>query len=311
MRSSLTRGATSVSDRATPVKAGGHRVAIVLGLAPVTAVLSLLFIGPLLVALAQSLGHAPIYGVEEFPTLRYYAHVLGSSRFRIALLYTLYYAVVPTIVSTVAGVALALALRHPIRGSRVLVAVLRLPVVVPYLVGASVVVALFANGGLIARVLFALGAIGSTGDFPRVLFSAGGWGVMLVYLFKQIPFTFIVVSAALAGDGAQYEEVARSLGATPVRALWHVVLPRVVPAIVTASLLVFAFNFQTYEIPYLLGATFPNTLPVEAMRRFNAADLSRRPEAMAYLMVITAISGVVLAAYLQVYRRWERGRGRS
>lgn len=286
-----------------------RRIAIALGLAPAVGTLLVLFVGPLVVALVQSLGYAPIYRVRVFPTLEYYRRILGMTRFRVSLAYTIFYAVVPTVVSTGLGVALAVALTRQVAGIRLLRFLFRLPLVVPYLVGAAMVVALFANGGMIARILFALGAIESTGEFPRILFSSGGWGIMLVYLFKQVPFTFIVISAVLAGLGPQYEEAARTLGATRFQAFRFVVLPRIMPGVVTSSLLVFAFNFQSYEIPYLLGATFPNTLPVEALRRFNVPDVTRRPEAMAYVVVITVLSGAVLYLYLQAYRRWEQSRG--
>ncbi len=287
-----------------------RRIAICAGLAPAVLVLTALFVGPLLIALAQSLGHAPIYRITEFPSFRYYARILASSRFRVSLAYTFYYATVPTVVSTIVGASLALALRRPMKGSRLLSFFFRLPVVVPYLVGAGLVVTLFANGGLIARALYAVDAIDSTGDFPRILFSSGGWGIMLAYLFKQVPFTFVIVSSALAGEDAGLEQVARTLGASPLRALRHVVIPRTIPAIISSSLLVFAFNFQTYEIPYLLGATFPNTVPVEALRIFNLVDVRRRPEAMAYLIVITLVSGIVMYLYLRTYRMWERSKGR-
>ena len=290
-------------------RASRRRIRIALGLAPAAITLAVLFVVPLLVALVQSLGHAPIYRVRLFPTLQFFRQVLGSSRFRIATVYTIYYAVVPTVVSTVLGVALAVAFSRQIRGKRILSFFFRLPLVVPYLVGAAMVVALFANGGLIARLLYTWGLIESTGQFPRILFSAGGWGIMLVYLFKQVPFTFIIVSAVLAGVGPEYEEAARTLGATRTQAFRYILLPRIMPGVVTSSLLVLAFNFQSYEIPYLLGATFPNTLPLEALRRFNVPDLTRRPEAMAYVIVITVMSGVILYTYLRAYRRWERSRG--
>lgn len=282
---------------------------IAAGLAPAVVTFAVLFAVPLVVAVVQSLGHAPMYGVRTFPTLDYYSRVVQSSRFRVSVLYTLYYAILPTIVSTVLGTALAIAFSRPLRGRHALSFFLRLPIVVPYLVGAALVVALFANGGIISRILYALGVIGGTSDFPRVLFSSSGWGIMLVYLFKQVPFTFLVINAVLAGIGPEYEEAARTLGATPRQAVRYILLPRLMPGIVTASLLVFAFNFQSYEIPYLLGSTFPSTLPVEAMRRFNLPTVARRPEAMAYVVVITLLSGLILFAYLRAYRRWERYRG--
>lgn len=286
-----------------------RRSAIVLGLAPAVSVLLLLFVGPLVLALVQSLGYAPIYGVRQFPTLEFYRVVLASSRFRGALAYTLLYALVPTVLATFIGTALAVAASGRLRGLRALSFFVRLPLVVPYLVGAALVVALFSNGGLLARVLYWLGLIEGTGDFPRILFSSGGWGIMLVYLFKQVPFTFVVVSSVLAGIGTDLQEAARTLGASPWKAFRFVVLPRIMPGIVTSSLLVFAFNFQSYEIPLLLGPSFPGTLPVEALRRFQLPNVARRPEAMAYVMIITALSGVILFLYLRAYRRWERSRG--
>lgn len=290
-------------------KARRRQLSIFLGLAPALSVLTVLFVGPLALALIQSLGYAPIFGVREFPTLRFYTAVLGSTRFRLAFWYTMLYALVPTILSTIFGTWLAVAARARMRGVRFLSFFVRLPLVVPYLVGAALVVALFSNGGLVARVLFAVGIIQNTGDFPRILFSAGGWGIMLVYLFKQVPFTFVVVSSVLAGIGPELQEAARTLGASPWRAFRHVVLPRIFPGIVTSSLLVFAFNFQSYEIPLLLGPSFPGTLPVEALRRFQLPTIARRPEAMAYVMIITALSGGILFLYLRAYRRWERSRG--
>ncbi len=278
-------------------------------LAPAVGTLLALYVGPLLFALLQSLGHAPIYRVTIFPSLVFFQRVLGAPRFWISLYYTLYYAVVPTVLATVAGVVLALLLNRTFRGRRFFSFFLRLPVVVPYLVGAAMVVALFSNGGLIARVLYAAGMIEQTGDFPRILFTSGGYGIMLAFLFKQIPFTTMVVGSVLAGVDPEYEEVARTLGASRRQTFRYVLLPRILPGVVTASILVFAFNFESYEIPYLLGATFPNTLPVEALRRFNAPDYTRRPEAMAYVVVIALVSGLLLFLYLRAYRRYERSRG--
>ena len=62
-------------------------------------------------ALLQSLGYAPIYGINEFPTLRYYEEMFLDKSFRISLFYTFYYSLVPTIVGTALSIYLALALR--------------------------------------------------------------------------------------------------------------------------------------------------------------------------------------------------------
>lgn len=307
--SGLSAPGESVAARWARRQRRMRRVTIAAMLAPAIGTLMVLYVGPLLLTLFQSFGHAPIYRVTVFPSLEYYSRVLTSTRFWVSLWYTLYYAFVPTIISTVVGVVLALLMNRSFWGARFFTFFFRLPLVVPYLVGAGMVVALFANGGLFARAFYALGMIEQTGDFPRILYSSNGYGIMLVYLFKQIPFTTMIVGSVLAGVSSDYEEVARTLGASRWKTFWHVILPRIMPGVVNASILVFAFNFQSYEIPYLLGATFPNTLPVEALRRFNVPDYTRRPEAMAYVVVIALISGVILFFYLKGYRRYERSKG--
>ena len=83
------------------------------------------------------------------------------------------------------------------------------------------------------------------------------------------------------------------------------------PGIVAATLIVFPFNFGSFEIPYILGADFPNTLPVQAWRVFDDADYTRRLGAMAIVMTISFISGITLLVYLMLYRRYEIIRGRQ
>ena len=84
-----------------------------------------------------------------------------------------------------------------------------------------------------------------------------------------------------------------------------------IPGIVAATLIVFPFNFNSFEVPFILGADFPNTLPVQAWMTFDNADYSRRLGAMAIVMTISFISGVMLLMYLLFYRNYERRRGRQ
>jgi putative spermidine/putrescine transport system permease protein len=280
-------------------------------LAPAILVLALLFVGAMVTALLQSFGYAPLYGINEFPTLRYYRELLALPAFWQSVFYTFYYAVVPTIVGAVISIYLALVLRKRFAGKRLFQYIYKLPLMVPYLVGVALVIVLFSNGGVFARMLYAVGIIESTRDFPRFLYTHGGWGIMLVYLWKQIPFTTLIVYSVLMGLGRESEEAAATLGANAWQTFWHVTLPQIMPGIVSATIIVFAFNFGSFEVPFILGGGFPNTLPVEAWRAFDDADYSRRLRAMAIVMVIALLSGMVLFTYLSIYRRFERMRGRS
>jgi putative spermidine/putrescine transport system permease protein len=54
-----------------------------------------------------------------------------------------------------------------------------------------------------------------------------------------------------------------------------VVFPVISPSVVAASLLVFAFTFGAFEVPYLLGKSYPTMLPVMAYNEYREIDLRR------------------------------------
>lgn len=282
-----------------------------LGLLPAISVLGLLFAGSLGFTVIQSLGYAPQYGVTEFPTTRFYSALFSDEGFGTSLGLTFYYAIVPTFIGLVISIGVSLVLAKKFRGRAIALFLHKIPMVVPYLVGVSLVILLFANGGLFARIFYALGLIDRPSDFARLLYSETGWGIMMVYLWKQIPFMTVVLSSNLLVLGREEEESALLLGASDFQILAHVTLPRLVPAIVSSTLIVFAFNFGAFEVPYILGAGYPNTLTVEAWRLFDDADYTKRPQSMAIVTMITLISGFCLFLYLSLYRRYERNRGRA
>ncbi len=83
-------------------------------------------------------------------------------------------------------------------------------------------------------------------------------------------------------------------------------LPVIAPAVTGGAVLVFAFTAGSYEVPYLLGRPYPATLPVVALQYYNATDLTARPEAMAVAVLITVLSGLMVAAYLFIAGRLAR-----
>lgn len=291
-------------------KAGSISSTSKIGLIPAIAVLAIFFIGALFISVVQSFGYAPQYGINEFPTFQFYQNFLQSEGFWRSFGLTFYYAIVPTLIGAVISLFLSVTLARKFKGRRFALFVYKIPLAVPYLVGVSIVILLFANGGLFARLFYALGFISSPAEFPRLLQNAEGWGIMLVYLWKQVPFMTMMLYANLIVLGRDEEESALLLGASSFQIFRFVTLPRLMPALVGSTLIVFSFNFGSFEVPYILGAGYPNTLTVEAWRLFDDADYSKRPEAMAIVTFVTLVSSLSILAYLVLYRRFERRRGR-
>lgn len=277
----------------------GGRLKIALLLAPAVGVIGVLFVGGLGVAFVQSLGYMPAIGLTGW-SLDAYRQVLGDEDFVDSLLLTLYVSGVSTGLSTVLAVLAALALRRS-RG-RLSAVVFQLPITIPHLVAAVGIALVVAQTGLGARLAAALGLIGEPKDFPALLYDRYSVGIILTYVWKEVPFIALVVLASLRGVASELEEVARTLGAGAWQRFWYVVFPVISPSVVAASLLVFAFTFGAFEVPYLLGKSYPTMLPVMAYNEYREIDLAARPAAMAINVLIALITGTAAALYLRLAR---------
>ena len=244
--------------------------------------------------LVQSLGIIPAFGLTE-PTLEYYRQVLTSESFVSSLLVSLRIALLSAVLATVLGVLVCAALVGCRKGG--IVHVVRLPILVPHAVVALFVITICSQTGLIARSAAALGLIADSTEFPQILFSESYWGVILAYLWKEIPFVAYFVLALMSGVSNTLGEAAENLGASPLKSFFQITLPLSLPAITKAFLIIFIFAFGGYELPLILGATMPKALPVQAYLSYMDPNLLNRPYAMAMNGVILLLSMAMAALY--------------
>lgn len=283
-----------------------ERLRLTLLLAPALAVIGVLFFGGLAMGLVRSLNYMPVIGLTR-PNLNAYASLLVSTEFYRALLLSFYIAFASTLISGVLAVGAALLLRRSFRAKSAITFLFQLNLTVPHLVGAIGILFLFSQSGSFARLGFAFGLIAKPADFPALVFDPYAIGIILQYVWKEVPFIGVIVLANMQSIGEDYELVARSLGASRWQAITHVLLPLILPGLLSASAMVFAFAFGAYEIPAILGQTYPAALPVLAYRKFSDVDLAARPEAMALAMVIALIGGAMIWFSLRMSRRHIRG----
>jgi putative spermidine/putrescine transport system permease protein len=273
-----------------------ERLRVPVMLFPSLALLAILFGGGLIVGLGQSLGYFPIIGLKDF-TFNYYVEVLRDPDFFQSLWLTFRIAFLSTLMASALAVGFALVLRRSFRGSRFLTFLFQVPLPIPHLVAAAGIVLLVSQSGLLSRTSVAVGVTHVPGDFPVMVFDEPGTAIQLTFLWKEVPFIGIVVLAVMQGVGPQYEEIAQTLGANRWQRFRYVLLPLIMPGILSTSIIVFAFVFSSYEIPLLLGVRHPTTLPVWAFRNYQDPDLSLRPEAMAVSIILAVIAVILLVAY--------------
>lgn len=262
-------------------------------LLPALTIIGVLFGGGLALAFLQSIGMIGILGTGQ-PTLAAYQAALSNPEFIKSLGLSVYIAVVATGLATLLSLGLALLLRTAGRWASFACQV-TLPI--PHLVGVAGMLLLLSPSGLLSRIALALGGTASDQDFPLLVNDAANLGVLALFLWKEIPFMTLVLLAVLRGIDPAYETQARVLGASCWQCFWQVTLPLLKPGILSTSLIVFGYIFASFEVPFLLGSTRPRPLPVLVYRAFSDSDLSRRPEAVALGLILSAISIAIIVAY--------------
>jgi len=277
------------------------RLRITLLLAPAMALIGVLFFGGLAVGVMRSFNWMPVIGLTD-PNLDAYRAVLTDPDFLRSFLLTFHISFTSTLISAVIAIAAALMLRRTFAGRGAINFLFQLNLTVPHIVGAIGILYLFSQSGFFARMGYHIGLIARPGEFPALVYDPYAIGIILQYVWKEVPFIGVIVLAQMQALGTDYESVARSLGANRWQAFRHVLLPLIMPGVLSASVIVFAFTFGAYEVPLLLGASHPQALPVLAYKTYTDVDLAARPEAMAMAVVIALLSALMIWGYLRLTR---------
>ena len=281
------------------------KLTILLMLAPALIVICVVFAGGLALGLSQSLGYMPIIGKCTF-SIEAYIQMIMSKGFIRSLLLTLFVSIMTTVLSVVIAIVTALALRQRFRGKKTLTFVYQFPVTIPDLVTAVCILMLVSQSGLFSRVLFNLGFISDQSQFPALTSDDFGVGIILVYVWKQAPFIGLIALAVLQSVGNDFEALGKTLGANSRQVFRHILLPLIIPGILPASIICFAYTFGSFEVPYLLGKTFPAMLSVLSYRWYIDVDLNARPQAMAMSIFIAVFVMILVIFYRKLARKLVR-----
>ncbi|WP_269047566.1 ABC transporter permease [Paenarthrobacter sp. Z7-10] len=282
-------------DMAPPASVGGRSwLPGTLMAAPAVLIAAFVVVGGMATALAQSLGLFPLVGPPSL-TVAAYAAQAGDLPVGIGL--SLAIAAASTVVACLVGFTAALVIVQGRWCGKLVAALGTLTIPVPHIVGAASVSLLLADSGLLSR-LFNTG-----GSWPELV--GGPWwiGVVAEYGWKESAFVALVVTGTLATRAVSYDETATLLGAGRLRRLRHILIPLSLPTLTISATIVFVYSLGSYEVAWLLGRVYPEPLPVMALRLFNAATLTARPEAAAVAIVTTILSFGAVATALTYLNR--------
>ncbi len=264
--------------------------------------LTLLLLAAAVIVMVQSLGYIPAFDLHTI-SLDYYRSVLTDPELLASLKVSLNISLWSTLISVLAGTAIAAALVYTGKAKKGMLNLVRLPILVPHMVVAMFMVTLFSQTGLFARLAAMLGWISDYPQFPQLLYTESYWGVIFAYFWKEAPFVAYYVLSLMSSISDTLGEASENLGASPLRTFFQITLPLSLPSICNSALIIFIFAFGGYELPFLLGTTLPRALPVKAYLDFSSPDLRFRPYAMAANGVILFFSIAFAALFWYCYRR--------
>lgn len=271
-------------------------------LTPILLVLVGIFLTGIIMGFIQSLGYFKAAGLTEF-TLKYYKETILDKNFLSSLKFSLYTSFVSSVIAIILGVLLAYSILQ-VRGRKnVAESLYKIPIAVPHIVSVLLIYNILSQSGILPRLLYGAGLISDQSQFPSILYEKNGLGIIIAYLWKEIPFVALTTYTILSRVSNKLANVALNLGANKRQVFLYVLLPLIMPAVFSSFIIIFSFSFGAYEVPLLLGPTQPNALPVLAFIEYNNPVLQNRPYAMVVNMLITFIALFLTWLYFKAFEK--------
>jgi len=255
----------------------------------------LFLIFPILVIIPLSFNAEPYFTfTKEMLTfdpvgysLRWYDDLLGSEEWMRAIRNSFFISIMSTIIATTLGTLAALGLsRRNMPGRAFITAVLISPMIVPLIITAAALFSFYA----------------------RIELSQTFFAIIMAHVVLGTPFVVITVTAALASFDEQLIRASSSLGANQVTTFFKVILPLVLPGVISGAL--FAFVTSLDEVVVVLFLAGPEQTPM-TVRMFSGLREEISPTILAIATILVGISIVLLSTLEMIRRRGERLRGLS
>lgn len=242
------------------------------------------------VTVLQSVGLFSIIGGSHF-TLDAWK-IVGSKGVLDSLVFSLKMGVGSSVGTTLVAFPIAIYLRKPSTLKSSIGSVIKIPLFIPALVATFLVVNIISYDGLLNDALLFLHILKKP---ARMLNDKWGVGVIVIQIWKNLPFVLLILSASIAGIRDDTIDAARNLGAGRWSVARFVYIPLAMPGILVSMILMFIRAFGDYPITSIEGPIYPSSI---AVRMYTTANLYQQWNQAAVIGVIIIVTTVfVVAAY--------------
>jgi len=211
-----------------------------------------------------------------------------------ALKLTIGVAVITTLINVVMGTLTAFALvRYEFAGRRLLNGLVDMPFAIPTLVTGVMLVVLYGPQRTLGAWLESNGI--------QVIFATPG--IVLALLLVTYPFVVRAVQPVLLEMHRDQEEAAYTIGASKWVTFYRIVLPQLVPAIITGSLLTFARAIGEFGSIVVVAGNIPGKTLTAPVHVFGQIESQNVRGASAISVLLLAFSFTLILAVDLVQRR--------
>lgn len=195
------------------------------------------------------------------------------------------------------GIVAWVLVRYKFPGKRFIDALVDLPFALPTAVAGITLTSLYSANGWIGQYLEKIGI--------KVAFTP--LGVMLALTFIGLPFVVRTVQPVLEDAERELEEAAASLGASPWQTFTRVILPGIVPALLTGFALAFARATGEYGSVVFIAGNMPMVSEITPLFIITKLEQYDYTGATAIAVVMLIVSFILLLA-INLLQAWTRKR---
>lgn len=247
--------------------------------APAVIFILLVFVYPFIDGLILSFH--PMEGGDAFAN---YSKFFSTPQLWKTIGITLQLALPATLINVLIALPIAYRLRKKTPNQKMVTTILTIPLTLGTVLIAEGMLTYFGPRGWFAQFLQLLhiyeGPIRLTHNY---------WGVLISLVISGFPFAFLLILSYITGIDPVLPRAAATLGASPARQFWHVILPLLLPGLAMCFCLSFVQAFSVFPSAVLLGA------PAGSTRVISIAAYEAAFEAYDYSMAssIAMIMGAV------------------
>ncbi len=219
-------------------------------------------------------------------SLRWYNEVLNSNEMMKAIYYTFFIAIVATVVATIVGTITAIGLSKSKKIVRdIVLEVNNLPMLNPDIVTA------------ISLMLLFITVLGSGSKLFGLV------TMLLAHIMFCIPYVILSILPKLRQLDSNLAEAALDLGATPWQALMKVIVPQIIPGIISGALVAFTMSVDDFVISYFVTGNGVRNVSIQVYTMSKRVNPSINAISTLMIAIITIVLIIINVIPLLKERR--------